>query len=497
MGARTRTPVITLVVGVVVLGVLSLTLPSSATYDAWSWIIWGREVIHGELNTVSGPSWKPLPVVVTTLAAPLGSIAPDVWIVVARIGAISGVVLAYLIARRLGGIVAGVLAGFSLAAAPWWVWNGWLANSEGVLVAFVLGAVAAELSGRRRTALACGLAAGLLRPEAWPFVLAYAAWLAWRSDWRGRAAIAAGLAILPLAWLLPEKWGSGDYWRAASRAQNPDPGAASLTANPGWTVTGDFFTMLPTGTWAVVAAALVLAVLALVGRVRSGATAPSASSSSASTASTPSSAPAESPTSAASDDRPVRAILGIALLGVAWFLVVIVLTKRGFSGNERYLIPPVALILVAASAGFGLLLRRLPEFGRLALVAVFGIAMVVAAIQDVPEQMRRAVYESRLVDNLPRAIVAAGGAERINHCAPVATHKFMVPQVAWYLRRHLEDISMTPVGPDQVVMRLRLQENGGWTPTVRQIPDLSTWGATPYWQIVAHCGAGAGTGAAR
>lgn len=465
---RARTPVLVVGAAIVALALASFLLPSSATYDAWSWIVWGREIVHGELNTVSGPSWKPLPVIVTTIAAPLGSIAPDVWVLAARAGAITAVVLAFSLARRLGGVAAGLVAAVGLAAAPWWIWNGWLANSEGVLVAVVLGAIVAELDGRRRLAFACGIAAGLLRPEAWPFVLVYAAWLAWRGTGRDRALIAAGLAVLPLAWLLPEKWGSGDFWRAASRAQNPDPGAASLTDRPAWTVTKDFFTMLPTATWAVVAAAVVAGVALVVAHRRNG----------------------SFPVAVPPPGTPRRAwpaIVAIALLGVAWLAVVVVLTTRGFSGNERYLIPPVALVLVAAAAGFGRLLMRIPLPVGGVLIAVLGIAIAAAAIDDVPRQLRSATYESRLIDDLPKAIATAGGAERINRCADVSTHKFMVPQAAWYLRRHLEQVSMIPEGPTQVVLRLRLQENGGWTPTVRHIPGLRTWTTTPYWTIVARC----------
>src|SRR4051794_5767044 len=51
----------------VALAALSLIAPSQPTYDPWSWILWGREIAHGELSTTFGPSWKPLPVALTTL----------------------------------------------------------------------------------------------------------------------------------------------------------------------------------------------------------------------------------------------------------------------------------------------------------------------------------------------------------------------------------------------------------------------------------------------
>ena len=61
----------------VALAVLALTaltflVPSAPTYDPWAWIIWGREILHLDLSTVDGPSWKPLPVLLTTPFALFG-----------------------------------------------------------------------------------------------------------------------------------------------------------------------------------------------------------------------------------------------------------------------------------------------------------------------------------------------------------------------------------------------------------------------------------------
>src|SRR5207237_8399656 len=69
-------------------GALSLLIPSTPSYDPWAWIVWGREIVHFKLHTTGGPSWKPLPVVFTTLFAPFGRAAPDLWLVVARAGAV-------------------------------------------------------------------------------------------------------------------------------------------------------------------------------------------------------------------------------------------------------------------------------------------------------------------------------------------------------------------------------------------------------------------------
>lgn len=461
---------------VVALGLASLLLPSTATYDPWAWIVWGREVVHGDLTTATGPSWKPLPVVITSLAAPFGSIAPDVWIVVARIGAIAAIVLAFQIGRRLAGPLAGFVAAAPLAVAPWWFWNAWLANSEALLVAFVLGAIAAELAGRRPTALACGIAAGLLRPEAWPFLLLYAGWLAWRAGWRDRAAIAAALTILPLAWLLPEKWGSGDYWRAATRAQNPDPGAASLTDHPWLTIVGDFVDMLPPALWAVVAVWAAVAVWALVRGRGDG---------------TPATADV-APDGPEPARRVLLAALWIAGLGLAWLAVVAVMTERGYSGNERYLISPLALIALAAALLLGLGLRRLPRPATAVVAGAVVAVVAVTAIVDLPDQVDRVFYESRLVDDLPNAIEQAGGADRLRACAPVITSKFMVPQTAWQMREHAQEIGYLHDPPYGVLLRLRIREGGGIEPRTDGYVGLRRLARTKYWDVQAACRPGQG-----
>src|SRR6185295_6197343 len=131
---------------------LSLLVPAAPTYDPWAWIVWGREILHLDLSTVDGPSWKPLPVLLTTPFALFGSLAPDLWLFTARAGAIAGVVMAFRVARRLGGVPAGAAAATAYAIAPWTIRNAALGNSEGLLVALVLAAVDRHLAGRYRQA---------------------------------------------------------------------------------------------------------------------------------------------------------------------------------------------------------------------------------------------------------------------------------------------------------------------------------------------------------
>ncbi|MGC9222179.1 MAG: hypothetical protein ACP5H2_12720, partial [Solirubrobacteraceae bacterium] len=79
-------------------GAFSLTYASTPSYDPWSWLIWGREILHGQLMISGGSSWKPLPVIFTTVLALFGaSGAATLWLMVAR----GGFVLTILMTMRL------------------------------------------------------------------------------------------------------------------------------------------------------------------------------------------------------------------------------------------------------------------------------------------------------------------------------------------------------------------------------------------------------------
>src|SRR5687768_10663227 len=83
------------VLACVALATLALALPVTLAYDPWAWLVWGREVAHGDLDTLGGPSWKPLPVLVATALSALGDLGPAAWLVLARTGGLLALVGAY------------------------------------------------------------------------------------------------------------------------------------------------------------------------------------------------------------------------------------------------------------------------------------------------------------------------------------------------------------------------------------------------------------------
>ena len=409
LSRRASLPV-AIVAGSLVLAALTLLLPSAPTYDPWAWIIWGREITQFDLDTVDGPSWKPLPVMFTTVFALFGDdAAPELWLVVARAGSIAALPMAFLLARRVEprhGTLAGIAAAAAIAVSPWWFRNGALGDSEGLLIALLIATILLHLEGRRGWAFVLALSVGLLRPEAWPFVGLYALWLLY-DDRKRLPWLAGGLLSLPILWLGPELWGSGNALRASDRAQQPNPDSAAFADNPALAVLQDAVEMIP---WAAVAGAAVLLLLAV--RQRD------------------------------------RVVLGIAALALAWTGLVAVMTSNGFSGNLRYLMPPASLLIVLGAVGLvrvaAPLLRRAPA----ALGVVLATALVVGfAVQDVDElddQVRSVEYQAENTDALPRLIESAGGAAWLRDCGHAYTNPFLVPQVAWYLGVHTQQVDLDP-----------------------------------------------------
>ena len=230
---RPRRPLWPLVLGCLVLAALSLLLPSTPTYDPWAWIGWGREITELDLNTRTGPSWKPLPVLFTTLFAPAGDAAPWLWLVVGRAGALLSLVMAWRLASRLAGpryaLAAGAVAALALVLSEDWLRNSALGNSEPLLVALALLAVERHLDGRSDHALLLGFAAGLLRPEVWPFLGLYGLWAWFAEPARPTTSQSHGAASPAGAKRVVKRTGSGFHdgpvrvFRSSSVISRPQP----------------------------------------------------------------------------------------------------------------------------------------------------------------------------------------------------------------------------------------------------------------------------------
>jgi hypothetical protein len=376
-------------------------LPTVPSYDPWSWIVWGREVVDPHLSfTVSGgPSWKPLPFLFTTVYGLFGTAAPTLWVITARAGGLLSLVAAYRLSARLTRsvlgpsswepVLAGVFAAAGVVLTQAWAYYMFRGTSEPMLVACALWAVDRHLAGRYRAAFALGVAASLIRPEAWPFILLYAIWLWRRSpDPRARAGLLGGLALIPFLWFVPPWIGSGQPFLAASHAKDYN---GHLGGDP-------FFEVLRRGVDLQVAPMLALA-LAAVGlawvRGRN------------------------------------RLILGLAAAALAWWVLVVAMTLDGYPGLERFYLPAAGLTCVLAGVGLVWVARLAGQSigGRVASiggpVASIGVAVVLIALSIPPsggradEARAQKGIASRAVtrlDQLSAAAAAVGGHRGVYPC---------------------------------------------------------------------------------
>jgi hypothetical protein len=399
------------------LAALAHFLPAGPTYDPWAWITWGREITEWNLDTRTGPSWKPLPVLFTTPFALAGNeAAPELWLVVAQAGGLLAFAFTYRLAARLAGWPAGLIAAGGLVLADEFIRNFARGNSEGLLVGLCLWAIERHLDGRRRDAFLLGVAAGLLRPELWPFLLLYGLWLMWSQPHTRVLVLGCG-ALTVVAWLVPEYLGSGDFMRAASRAREPNPDSAAFADFPFWETfrRSASVLMVPLLLGAAIA-------LARAWRAR---------------------------------DR-VRLILG----GVAAALMVAVaaMTQAGFAGNLRYVALPAALVCVLAGAGWVELVRdsaRRVGRARGAAVAVVLAAaaapFVVADVDKLRFDLDVVRAESELYDRLPPIVAKAGGAAALLRCGPVYAPPFEVQAVGWAMHVHSSQVGIFANPPGTVL----------------------------------------------
>lgn len=421
-----------LVAACVALAALSLLGPDQPTYDPTAWLIWGREIVHWSLDTNAGPSWKPLPVVFTTVFSLFGDhAAPLLWLVVARAGGLLALAFAYRLAARVAGPAAGVLAAVALVLQDQFVSLFARGDSEGLLVALVLWAVERHLDGRRRDAFLLGVAAALLRPEVWPFLALYGLWMVavdWRGapPWRTMALVGGCGVLVAVLWFVPEYLGSGNLLRAASRAREPVPDSPAQAAVPFAAVFTNSASAL---CWPVYAGA-VLAVLGAVGPLRGR--------------------------------RGSGIVLAVAAMSTVLMLIVAVLAQIGFTGNLRYVMLPAAMVCVLGGVGWAWLVAAFAERRGVRWAAAAGVvalgasaAFLVSSTSRIGDQWRQVRLESRLYAQVPDLVSRAGGEAAVKRCGHLYTGPFQTQIVAWYLHVHEEQVGLHPDGAPAAVLAPR------------------------------------------
>ena len=460
-GDRTSSLVPFVAAGCLGLGVLSLALPSAPSYDPWSWIVWGREVMGGNLDTTGAVSWKPLPVLFTAPFSLFGDLAPDLWLVVARTAGFGAIAAAAFVGFRLAGRVGAVLSAVVLATGAWF-WDPTLrGGSEGALALCVLAGVDRHLAGSRAQAFAWWVAAALIRPEVWLFLGLYAAWLVVDRPPRWRWVL-PGLVLVPALWLLPEIWGSGDLWRGADRAQQHlSEGSPGLAERPALAVLDRAAAL----TQAVADLGLVAGVATVLLRK--------------------------------APRRALAPALGLAAFGVALLVIVAVMSEMGFSGNDRYLLMSVTVASVLGGVGLAWAIGALGAggargTGATALTACLaGLALVLALRSihfDWPPLIDVVQRDGAVHRDLDVAVARAGGERQLDECGALYASNLLTPMVAWTFHRHLREVQAVPRGAG-VLLRER-PPGQGLRPVGTSLHDGRTWrvlSRSRHWQIETTC----------
>lgn len=395
--------------------VASLVLPATLAYDPWAWLVWGREVVHGALDTTGGPSWKPLPVAVTALLAPLGpQLAPVAWTALARFAGLLALVAAHRLARRLGAPAWAAAAAAALVVltpdgGPRFVRLLAEAHSEPATAALAVLAVERAVAGRPTATFGLLGAVSLMRPEAWPFLLAAAVWV-WVRDPARRVLVVAGLVAVPVLWFGGDWWGSGSPLHGADAAQvvADEPMADRLRLALGRAWRSVSLPVWPAAGMALVAAA----------RARD------------------------------------RAVLAVGGLAAAWMAMVVGMAALfGYAALSRFYLPSAALLCALAVLALPALAEALQRVRSRAARRVALAALVLACLPSLlargtalPGMLAETVDRDRMAVALEGALASAGGASALRGCGPLALDPAgeagpMRPALAWMADLPLHEIA--------------------------------------------------------
>jgi hypothetical protein len=299
-------------------------------YDPYGWLVWGKLMIHLNLDTNGAPSWKPLPFLFTVPYAVFGHYALWLWMVTSVAISLSGLIFAWRIAfrltysrpeRRYASYVAGLFAaafvlGMQDPIAPAnYVHYLLSAESDTMIVSLCLLAIDLHLSGRHKAAFWIWWLAALGRPEAWPFYGLAGIWLWWKVP-SYRRWLYLSLVLLAFLWFGIPGLSSKSLLTASNIAEN------SPRAIHGNKITGTitrFHELLPNTVW-------VLAVLTVIWAAW----------------------------------RRRTAILVVAGGAVLWVLIEIAFALHGFPAVPRYMFEAGAVVGILAAVFIGRVVHELP-----------------------------------------------------------------------------------------------------------------------------------------
>lgn len=390
--------------------------PTYPNYDSLYSLIWGRELLHGDLPSFAvyrAPTEHPLALAFGALLSLAGT-GGDRLMVGATLASFVALVAGLY---RLGaaaftplvGLIAGALLlsrfDFAFLAARGYI--------DIPYLAFVVWAAALEAGRPRRgwPVFVLLTLASLMRPEAWLLVGLYWLWYAWPrgTPWRTRALTALLAAAGPVIWALTDLAVTGDPLYSLHSTSTL---AEELGRSHG-------LSSVPSATWAFLTALDKAPVVyaALAGLVLAVLLVP----------------------------RRLTMPMTLLVVGLATFGLVGV---AGLSIIDRYLLVPSLMVMVFAGVAFGGWTMLADGRARTAWAALFAVALVGGIAYTIVNlnlvRFRNELeFRQQYRADLTR-VLADPAVRRGMRCGPISTpnHK-LIPDVRW----------VTRLGPGQVLAR--------------------------------------------
>jgi hypothetical protein len=416
---------------------------TSPSYDAYGWLVWGHQTLHGALDLGGAPSWKPLPFLFTVPFSLFGTHAVRLWMVFDAWVSLAGVVFAGRIAYRLVGgeragrpvaWIAAIVAGLGVIGIDQYPHYILTSQSDPMITTFVLAAIDLHLIRRQRLAFVCLVLASLGRPEVWPFLGLYAIWV-WREVPGARLLVVGGLLVVPALWFGVPWITNGRPFVAGQLAQ------FSVHRIIGNKFTGTFnryfgLTGLPIKLLALIAVGIAVA-------------------------------------------RRNWTVLVLAAGSFLWVLVELAFALHGWPALPRYMFESGAVQCVLAGVGLGWIALELSQLAAraqpaaslrwvsipvaLLLVAVL-VPGAVARVRDDHRDLKAERWRSTQIVRLQETVRAVGGYRHIRHCGKPVTYVGMVSALAYNLKMNVGFVGHRPRQDTDmhVPVVLFTQRSNGW-----------------------------------
>jgi hypothetical protein len=394
-----------------IVGTISvLVLPWVPSSDPYAWISWGQEFASHIVGTKialsyhGGPSFKPFPVVFTSIFGLFGGAAPGLWLVVSRTASLLALVGIFRLGRRFGGTPVAILAAVALCFTQDAVFYMARGTSEPVVAAVTVWAIDRHLEGAKRAAYFLLFLGALNRPEFTPIMFLYGAWL-WvtEPDTRTRSYALGLLVLVPIFWTFPPGIVNGDFLQAKNAAAggkgSPGTAFAELKSSAG---------QLTDGILLLAAVGFGLACL-----------------------------------------RRHRTLIWLGGAAILWAVMVALITQF-FYGLPRYLLPASVIACLFAALTVGWLaqlaasrLRPGPGAARTAIAVAVGAAVVAVTLpwsidrgKLMVTQVKQATESGTYQHDLFTAVDRLGGSAKVFVCrlSYVAINHTAASMLAWKLK---------------------------------------------------------------